>query len=147
MISIQITSLVEAEQYVPKPGRHELAIAINSPDSRTSVLHKDFEEIIRATFFDIDVAYEEYPTVFTRDMATRIINKTCAFVEKHVGHPIHILVHCEAGVSRSAAVAAALSKYFLGHTGNIFKVKCPNSRVYRIMSEVLNDRGAWCLHH
>ena len=66
------------------------------------------------------------PVMFTDEHAEVI----AAFVREYedVGR---ILVHCDAGVSRSAAVAAAIAKHYTGDDFWFFNQKSPNRRVYR----------------
>lgn len=67
--------------------------------------------------------------------------KIAAFVmiNKHNGR--HFIVQCDAGVSRSAGVAAALMKYFNGDDTPIFNNPqyCPNMRCYRMVLEALME--------
>lgn len=57
------------------------------------------------------------------------------FVQKHRDHVGTIVCHCEQGMSRSPAVAAALSK-LLGEDGDRFFLEHqPNEYVYRMMLE------------
>jgi len=46
-----------------------------------------------------------------------------------------LLVHCDAGFSRSPAVAAALSKALTGDDKSFFRRYSPNMRVYRTLLE------------
>lgn len=46
-----------------------------------------------------------------------------------------VVIHCDAGVSRSPAVAAALSRHYLGYDDLYFKQYRPNMHVYRTMLE------------
>lgn len=73
------------------------------------------------------------PKVFSRRQAQSISN----FVE-HL-QPDAVIVHCEAGISRSAAVAAALSLHYNGTDGWVWQSGRynPNKLVYRILVEVL----------
>lgn len=69
--------------------------------------------------------------------------KIAAFVmaNKHNGR--HFIVQCDAGVSRSAGVAAALMKYFNGDDSPIFDSPqyCPNMRCYRMVLDALMEGG------
>lgn len=53
----------------------------------------------------------------------------------------HLVVHCGAGVSRSAGCAAAILKYFTGSDMQIFNdaSKHPNMLVYRLVLGALYD--------
>lgn len=46
-------------------------------------------------------------------------------------------VNCEAGMSRSAGVGAAIARYFLGDDDWIFRTKIPNRRCYRMVLDAL----------
>lgn len=63
-------------------------------------------------------------------------NMIVAFV-KDCNPEFTILVNCEAGISRSAAVAAALSKFFNGDDSEMFKRAVPNMFVFRKMLNAL----------
>lgn len=62
-----------------------------------------------------------------------------AMINKHNGR--NFIVQCDAGVSRSAGVAAALMKYFNGDDAPIFNNPqyCPNMRCYRMVLEALME--------
>ena len=57
-------------------------------------------------------------------------------------HIENIIVHCEAGVSRSAGMAAALMKFYNDDDSLIFDnpIYCPNMTVYRTVLERLMGR-------
>jgi predicted protein tyrosine phosphatase len=48
-----------------------------------------------------------------------------------------LIVHCAAGVSRSPAVAAAISQYLYGDDGNFFETQVPNKYVYEVLLKYL----------
>jgi predicted protein tyrosine phosphatase len=85
-------------------------------------------------FHDLgDNAPEEFKGgLFTDDQAAQI----AAFVKAN-DPATTILVNCEAGISRSAAVAAALSKFFNGDDSEMFKHSVPNMFVFRKMLRAL----------
>ena len=73
----------------------------------------------------------------TKEQAKQI----ATFVKKHYGNVEQIIVHCEAGISRSAGVAAAILKYFTNDDSQIFdsyKYR-PNTLCYRNVLEALYD--------
>lgn len=51
-----------------------------------------------------------------------------------------LIVHCDAGYSRSAGVAAAAAKYYLGDDTWFYKHKEPNSMCYSFVLEELISR-------
>src|SRR5947209_4967260 len=62
-------------------------------------------------------------------------NQIWAFLQKHQNDVGAVVVHCEAGVSRSPAVAAALCKGLGGNDRQFFRRYQPNMHVYRLMLE------------
>ncbi len=52
------------------------------------------------------------------------------------------MVHCNAGYSRSPAVAAGLCKVMIGNDRHLFRGKDPNLHVYRMMVKVGKARFA-----
>lgn len=58
-----------------------------------------------------------------------------AFVDKHRGQTGAILVHCEAGMSRSPAVAAAICRAMGQDDRTYFQTYQPNLHVYRTLLE------------
>lgn len=92
-------------------------------------------DILAIQFADIDLGtIEKYPqakikyTIFNEEKAKQIIE----FVNKYKDIKT-IYVHCDAGISRSPAVAAALSLKINGNDYEFFKKYIPNRLVYRIM--------------
>ena len=62
-------------------------------------------------------------------------NKIIEFVNKHLNNIELIICQCDAGISRSAAVAAALSKCINNDDAFFFKHYLPNSLVYKTILE------------
>jgi len=65
--------------------------------------------------------------------------KVAAFVYAH--QDVYILVHCDAGISRSAGVAAAILKHFTGDDSAVFNSgrHYPNMWCYRKTLNALHD--------
>ena len=82
-------------------------------------------------FHDLDEKCGDYK-LFTKDDAKEIWK----FINKHLSEIEMIIVNCEAGISRSSAVAAAISKILNGNDDDFFKYFIPNRLVYRKMMEV-----------
>ena len=71
-------------------------------------------DILEIQFCDL---LEDHPGCMTRNQAL-IIAK---FVMKYYAKVEKFIVHCEYGQSRSAAIAAIISKFYEGHDNDIFK--------------------------
>lgn len=96
--------------------------------------------ILRLTFHDwddkqkhvienSDSSEAERMVFFSEKDAKDIFN----FVQSHIASIELIICQCDAGISRSAGLAAALSRILNGTDEYFFKRYIPNSRVYRIM--------------
>ncbi len=84
--------------------------------------------ILPLSFFDVDQGDGR----MTRKDAERVRD----FVARHRDVPL--IIHCGAGVSRSAGVAAAVSKYLTGNDREFFgSLYRPNMWCYRITLETL----------
>jgi len=70
-------------------------------------------------------------TLFTKEDAKAILRFVIPYSAK-IGL---IVVNCEAGISRSSAIAGALSKIMNGDDEYYFKHYCPNSLVHRLILE------------
>lgn len=108
------------------------------------VLTLKFDDIdtVRKTFRSAENGYEQVKdtgVLFDSVMAEQIVD----FVDKNKDEVDEIWIHCYAGVSRSMAVAAALSKFFNGTDEPYFRYGIPNMRVYRETLEALVRRYGW----
>jgi predicted protein tyrosine phosphatase len=95
----------------------------------STIIDNGVWEILRIGFFDID---GNYPASFGRmtiDDAELIADVVARNLDKH------IIVHCDAGQSRSAGIAAALSKYYNDTDDMFFNNPryVPNMFCYRLM--------------
>jgi hypothetical protein len=99
--------------------------------------------IIRFTFDDLDTRHLEIVKqkqglckyqykLFTVDNAKEILT----FVNEHINEIEAIITHCDAGISRSAAMAASLSKIITNMDDFFFKNYIPNMLVY---TTILNE--------
>ena len=101
---VQYTSRKLAEQLRGSP--YMAVISITDPTTPEANLDPLFRHVLRLAFFDAVPADEYQPSIpglFDRDMAAQI----SAFIAELHAAPFEItlMVHCEYGVSRSAAVA------------------------------------------
>ena len=92
-------------------------------------------EILRMTFADADAPGRD---VYGREaeacdlMKPEDGEKVKAFLDKHPG--ADVIVHCDAGISRSAGVAAGILKAMTGDDSQIFDNPAyrPNMHCYRV---------------
>ena len=82
-------------------------------------------------FCDLDSPLRNY-IIFKEKNAKEILD----FVKFYENKVDTILVNCEAGISRSAGIAAALSKIYNCEDSYYFKKYLPNILVYRTILEV-----------
>jgi predicted protein tyrosine phosphatase len=91
--------------------------------------------ILRLSFLDADENSE--PMVGGELFSLEQARQIWSFVGRHQGEVQRILVHCDMGISRSPAVAAALALVLNGN-GDEFLLAdqyVPNSLVYRLLLE------------
>lgn len=96
------------------------------PDIQCGNLHT----YLKLTFQDVDEGCDGW--LFDDEDAIKIKN----YIEANSHLPL-IVIHCYAGVSRSAAIAAALSKHYNGSDKMFFQRYTPNALVYRKLLNVL----------
>src|SRR6266446_6980108 len=118
-----------------------IVISITTPNSSQAVFIDDpnRKDILRLQFHDLDKRppgmqwgdgeIEFDIVLFTDEMAKEIVE----FVRKYENEVQCIICHCEAGISRSPAVIAALVKVYHGDDAWVFKSAMPNRLVYQKM--------------
>ena len=102
MKSVVFYSRVIAEKL--QPTGSEVIVSIHDRSQEPATLQDGWKDILRLSFHDMDVAKENYD-LFNQDQAKEVI----AFIEKYADVE-RIVVHCNMGVSRSAAVAIFISE-------------------------------------
>lgn len=92
------------------------------------------QNILRVLYLKFDDVEKGEPNCITSEDAKKIAK----FVNSLNKNTEQIIVHCGAGVSRSAGVCAAIMKYLTGDDSEIFDNPkyCPNMTCYRT---VLNE--------
>lgn len=100
--------------------------------------------ILRLIFDDVFES-ETIPNGSSSSIDLKVINANqCIglwdFVESRINQVEKILVHCDAGVSRAPAIAASLSKVYLGDDSQYFTCGkyLPNLEIYRRLLRVKN---------
>ena len=101
-------------------------------------LQEGYIDYLKLKFYDMDFATPIWPGI-TSDDAEKILD----FAEEYKNKVDLIVVHCNAGISRSSGAAAALSLIYNGDDNWIFKDLryMPNMRVYRKILEAADKRG------
>ena len=133
MITFKILSRLAIEELkeedVLKETSKYIVISISQPDQeKPNIEHLHCPKLF-LNFDDLEHIPKNYSArsfkLFDDNMAIQILE----FINKNFSP--YIIVHCQAGVCRSAAVAAALSKIMLNRDDEIFKTRVPNMLVYR----------------
>ena len=118
-------------------SRPHIVVAVSDPTTKVHQLKDNPNRLgqLLLSFWDLDKKWPSIPDgYFTQEMAKQILD----FVESYKDAKV-IYCACEAGISRSAGVAAALAKIYNGRDSEYFKHYIPNRRVYSmILSEHYN---------
>jgi predicted protein tyrosine phosphatase len=144
---IRVFSRRDAERFDP-PKKYHAWISITTPgdDNAYIQLRKPYDVgIKRVAFHDIDdgeaggVDMNGDPYIIPDMFSAREIY---SFVRWNIMAIEELYIHCDAGISRSAGVAAALSKIFLGTDEEFFKAPYhPNRLIYRLILELHESQG------
>lgn len=125
-----VMSRSEAAKYSSELTKRTLIISITDVGSSHNdfALNKNIVDILHLQFDDVEIPDKN--CISPAD-AEQIVK----FVNAHLDETQCILVHCEAGICRSAGVAAALMLILIGNDDGIFKNAkyCPNRSCYRLV--------------
>lgn len=145
---IRVFSRKQAEKFDPPKGKCYAWISITTPGDEPAYIptRKPYDVgIKRLSFHDIDdgeaggVDINGEPYVAPDMQHAREIY---SFVRWNIMALDELYIHCDAGISRSAGVAAALSKIFLDTDEEFFKAPYyPNRLIYRMILEVHDKQG------
>ena len=115
------------------------AISITSGHEHPALCETNRVGLLRLVFDDI--TQSDMPQSFTPSLAAEILDFVASVWDKADSIPIH----CDVGLSRSPAVAAALSRIYYGDDGPWFELDFPNPLVYKLLVETharrLKDRS------
>lgn len=105
-----------------------LLISISAPNDKPKLpKNKNRINTLSLEFHDLNEPYKDYK-IFSKKDAYSIFE----FLKQNKSIK-DIIIHCDAGISRSPAIAAALAKIFNNDDSKYFKEYLPNMLVYKIM--------------
>ena len=143
MIDIRILNRKEAKKFSCESHDFKTAIiSITDTDKADVIFEKNeangIKAVLKLKFDDVERDYKNEHCI-TKEDAENIVK----FVNKNKNKVDKFIVHCEAGVSRSAGVGAAIMKALNGDDWDIFKnpLKCPNMKCYRTVLNAFIDAG------
>lgn len=136
-MKITVMNRADAVRYSYHPqNKRSAVISISTPNEEYngniySSIYNGISGVLRLWFDDVESGQD----CIQKEDAEKIKR----FVEAHKED--QIIVHCDAGISRSAGIAAALMKYYNGDDTPIFDNPryCPNMLCYRTMLNVLME--------
>lgn len=106
---------------------------------------KNCKAVLRMSFHDADPeSMNPSPLTKPEDYFDDLqANKVLDFVESIENIGVNMLVvHCEAGISRSPAIAAAIANRYFHNDKEYFEPPyCPNMHVYRKLMNAVQERG------
>lgn len=132
-MKFEVMSRANARKMSFKPDIDK-CIIVSITDTESDINHfalnKNIRAVLNLKFDDVDFGDDN---CITPQDGVKIID----FVNKHINDVEKIVVHCEAGVSRSAGVCAALMLIVNGDDNQIFDNAkfCPNMSCYRTVLE------------
>lgn len=130
MFNVEVMNRNNAKRYsFQNHDIKSVIVSITDPDRPINLFERNsgngIVNVLRLQFEDV---CGNSPNAITENDAQRIVE----FVDKYVDNVDKVIVHCEAGQSRSAGVAAAILKYFTGDDTQIYDNPqyTPNSTCY-----------------
>lgn len=131
---------IHAEKMTPDPSM--ACISICEPGYKADLngwdhlIRINFDDVDKAQYPDIVLLDGSTPSFFTQEMAAEILD----FVDK-LPEPVGLLVvHCYAGISRSAAVSMMLHRYLEMPIMNEMPYTMHNRYVAKLMRREINKR-------
>lgn len=124
------------EALAPHDVPHVVISITSSPDDRARLPSSAHcRGILRLAFADIDRP-SDAAVLFDAAHARAI----CSFISEHRATIERVVVHCDAGFSRSPAVAAAIARCLGEDDAEFFRRYRPNRHVYRTLLDTWSAR-------
>lgn len=120
-----------------------ILISIESPlatYSREIPDHPNIVEKLTLKFHDIEEVLKDTDGNVYNPMSVEQAHEIVEFVGKHYNNIENIVVHCDAGISRSSGVAGAILKHYFGDDSQIFDNPryMPNMHCYRLVLDAFD---------
>ena len=143
MIDIRILNRKEVKKFSCESHDFKTAIiSITDTDKADVIFEKNeingIRAILKLKFDDVERDSKDLHCI-TKEDAENIVK----FVNKNKSKVDKFIVHCEAGVSRSAGVGAAIMKALNGDDWVVFNnpIMCPNMKCYRTVLNAFQNAG------
>ena len=119
-----------------------IVISIHDPDKRRARIPKQagLRDVLVLAFHDAEPASNMKLPEDIRLMTAEQAERIWVFFHTHVGAVGAVVVHCEQGMSRSPAVAAALCRLHGGDEMYFFKNYQPNRYIYELILSEADKR-------
>jgi predicted protein tyrosine phosphatase len=133
-MEFHVYSRTKAKRESYKFKKPTIIISITDPTKDLNIFAKNpnIVAVCRVQFDDTDKEiFRPGEVLMTKADAKKIGD----FVRAYKDMAECIIVHCEAGISRSSGIMAAIEKYLTGSDSDIFDNRkfCPNRHCYRLM--------------
>jgi predicted protein tyrosine phosphatase len=138
-MQIVVTDRVGIESGLRLDGAY-IVISIHDPDQRPARIQRDggLREILELSFHDAEASWKDNIAPMTAAQA----NQICDFVRRYEAQVGTIVVQCEQGMSRSPAVAAAISQALGLDSRRFFQLYTPSQHVYHLVMDAFERKGA-----
>ncbi len=139
---VEVRNRNTINQQKRKAGETVAIISIADPDDTHSVIKEwaDLQGILQLSFHDLDQQLNDAGFTY-KLMSDSDAQQVADFVEKHQNVDL-LLVQCDAGISRSPGLAAAILKHQTGDDSQIFGDRryIPNRWVYKKTLDAMRKR-------
>lgn len=129
---------IELQEYLPYLKVPTLIISIHTYlDSEPRFLKEKIDNVVHVEFFEFNDESSSLPVLhaMTKDDAVRMVNAVKQYYDK----VDQIIVHCDAGQSRSVGCVAAIKKWYTNDDEEFFK-GTPNMHCYHLVLEEFFDQ-------
>lgn len=119
-----------------------IVISITDPHKPDAKIPKTSgcRAVLRLKFDDAEPTSGFSPSAGLRLFGEMECTQVASFIDEYREQVGAVVVHCEAGMSRSPAVAAAVAKWLGGDSAIFFQNYAPNQFVYDLLTEHLQRR-------